>query len=67
MNKYLDDYYRVSGELAKKYKDNTIWDNIPKLIIASELENILYWEEFVNTIIQKYTTYLYGNYKRKGE
>ena len=47
MNKYLDDYYRVNGELAKKYKTNAIWDNIPKLVIASELENILEdWGDF---------------------
>ena len=47
MNKYLDDYYRVNGELGKKYKSNTIWDNIPKLVIASELENILEdWGDF---------------------
>lgn len=48
MNKYLDDYYRVSRELAKKYKSNAIWDNIPKLLIASELESILDWNEFEN-------------------
>lgn len=48
MNKYLDDYYRVSKELNEKYKTNAIWDNIPKLVIASELENILDWEEFEN-------------------
>lgn len=48
MNKYLDDYYRVSGELAKKYETNAVGDNIPKLVIASKLKNILDWSDFEN-------------------